>query len=363
MNNRDRTMAVFTRGRADRLLWQPRLHYWYDMNRARGKLPKKYEGLGILEIYDDLGASPRGYHYFNDTIRCIEGAGVQLLRKEDERYIYSEYRTPKGNLREIAGKTEYGTASMRVEYFLKTIEDFEVLTYILKHQSFEFDKDLYEERDRLLGNRSEPIITVPHGSIQRLSIEYMGFQKAVVALWKHREEVERLLQAFDEYDDGRFRLIKETPFKIVNFGDNIDEGLCPPSLFERYMRPYYQRRTKELHEVGKFCTSHWDGRIKSVLSYAGKTGLDGLECVPPEPQGNITLDELKKGLNGMILVDGIPATHFLPLVGYEELRTFVYQVLELFAPNIILGISDMLPPNGDIEKVRMVSKIVAEYKI
>jgi len=363
MNNRERTIAVFDRKRSDRLLWQPRLHHWYDVNKARGTLPKKYEGWDILAIYDDLDASPRAYHYFNDTIRCIEGDDVQLKVKEDGDRICSKYKTPKGSLTQVERKTEYGTASLRIEYFLKNVEDFQVLAYILTHQTFEFDKNLYDERRDLLGDRSEPIVTVPWGSIQRFFIAYMGFRNGIIALWKHRPDVEKLLQTFGENDDERFNLVRKTPFKIINFGDNIDEGLCSPPLFERYMLPYYRRRTKELHDTGKFCTSHWDGKIRKVLPFAGETGLDGLECVPPEPQGNVTPEELREGLKDMILVDGIPATHFLPLVKEDELKAFAYRMLDLFAPRIILGISDMLPPDGDIEKVRMVGEIVADYEI
>ena len=356
-------MAVFEHRKSDRLVWQPRLHHWYDVNKARGTLPKKYEGWDLLAIYDDLGASPRAYHYFYDTVKVIEGENVEIERKVDTNYIYTKYKTPKGSITQIERITEYGTASLRIEYFLKNVGDFKVLEYILKNQSFIFDRELYKERERLLGDRSEPLITVPWGSIQRFFIVYMGFQRGVIALWKHREKVEELLRVFDENDDERFKLIRKTPFKIVNFGDNIDEGLCSPPLFEKYMIPYYQRRTKELHQAGKYCTSHWDGKIKKLLPYIQETGLDGLECVPPLPQGNVTLEELKEALKGKILIDGIPATHFLSPVSMEELKTFVGRLLDTFSPNIIVGISDMLPPDGSIEKVRMVGKIVKEYPL
>jgi hypothetical protein len=35
----------------------------------------------------------------------------------------------------------------------------------------------------------------------------------------------------------------------------------------------------------------------------------------------------------------------------------------MFKPKIVVGISDMLPPDGDIEKVRMVGEIVKDYKL
>lgn len=363
MNNRERMMAVFNRQKADKLVWQPRLHYWYEVNKARGTLPKIYERKDILEIYDDLCASPRAYHYFNDTIECVEGEGVQLEISQDEDHVFTKYKTPKGNLTQTERKTLFGTNRMRVEYFLKNVDDFEILKFILKHQSYEFDKNLYTERDTIIGNRSEPMFTIQWGSIQKLTILYMGLERSILAVWKYQDKVKELLEVFDENDDGRFNLLNSTPFKIFMFGDNIDENLCPPKLFKDYMLPYYQKRTTELHEHGKFCTSHWDGKIKHVLPFAKETGLDGLECVPPLPQGNVTLEELKEGLGNMILFDGIPATHFLSFVNEDELEVFVRRMIALFSPNIVLGISDMLPPEGDIEKVRKIGEVIAKLKV
>jgi len=77
----------------------------------------------------------------------------------------------------------------------------------------------------------------------------------------------------------------------------------------------------------------------------------------------VTLEELKEALGDNILIDGIPATHFLPPVNRDELKRFVMNLLETFSPNIIVGISDMLPPDGSIEKVRMVGEMVREYPI
>lgn len=363
MNNRERTMAIFKHRKIDHLVWQPRLHHWHEVNKARGLLPKKYGGWDILQIYDDLGASPRGYHYFDNTIKVVEGDRTKIEVKEDVDYVYTKYTTPKGDLTQIEKKNLWGTNKMRVEYFLKKIEDFEIMEYILRNQDFEFIRERYDAMDRFLGDRCEPMINVLHGSIQRFFIDYMGLTKGIIVLWKSPGIVENLLNALGENDDKRFNLIRKTPFKIINFGDNIDESLVSPTLIKKYMLPYYQRRTKELHQVGKFCMSHWDGKIKKVLPFAKETGLDGLECVPPEPQGNVTLEELRQGLEGMILSDGIPATHFMPYTSEGELKNFVLRLLDLFSPNIIVGISDMMPPDGNIERIQMVGKIVKEYKI
>ena len=128
------------------------------------------------------------------------------------------------------------------------------------------------------------------------------------------------------------------------------------------MLPYYKQRTDELHSVGKFCTSHWDGKVNQLLSFFRKTGLDGLECVPPKPQGNVTLEELKMNLEDKILIDGIPAILFLSTTKEKYLKEFLKELLRIFAPNIIVGISDMLPPDGDISRVKMIGELVSSYR-
>jgi len=39
----------------------------------------------------------------------------------------------------------------------------------------------------------------------------------------------------------------------------------------------------------------------------------------------------------------------------------VHRLIDLFAPRLVLGISDELSSNGDIERVRLVGEIVATY--
>jgi len=361
MTPRERVLAAFEGRRVDRVVWQPRIVHWYEVNKACGTLPERYRDMDVLEVYDDLGASPRSYHWYNSAIRCVQGQDVEVSTRDQDGSVVTTYATPRGTLREVERRTEHGTASYHTEYLVKNVEDLQVLADVVSKQTFEFDRGLYSEAAERLGDRAESIVTVPWLPLLRLIIGYAGLARTVIMLRRHPGEVEEFIRVMDESDDKRFRLISSSPIKIVNLGDNIHHDLIPPPLFKKYALPYYKKRTGELHRAGKLCTSHWDGYVRRLLPFAKETGLDGIECLTPEPQGDVSLEELKKALDGIVLVDGIPATHFLPLVSYSELETFVHRILDMFSPRIILGISDMLPPGGDIEKVRFVSRTVEEY--
>jgi hypothetical protein len=360
---RERIAAVFRGEAPDRIVWQPRIFFWYEVNRAAGTLPRLYEHASIMDLFDDLSASPRSYHFFNSCVRSVWRGDVDVKVTDDAQYVKTTYTTPKGKLSQVEGKTSHGQAKIAVEYAVKSVHDFEILTYVLEHEDFLFDQEEYSRIAEVLGERTVSSVNVPWLPLQRLTVEYMGLQNTILALWKHRSDVESLLSAMEENNDRRFNLLRRTPVEIINFGDNIDQDLISPSMFERYALPYYRSRTTEFHEAGKICTSHWDGKFHSLLPFVRRTGLDALECVAPRPMGDVDLQELHCALGDMVLMDGIPATYFLPYVSPDSLKDYAIKVLGTFSPRLILGIGDMLPADGEIERVRMISNIVQDYVV
>jgi len=367
MNNSDRVLKVFKKEPVDKIVWQPRLEHWYDVNKLSGTLPPKYRDKDLLEICDNLGTSPRTYYFYDRTIRCIQNGDVKVETTEDSQNIISVYSTPKGKLREVKRKVIRGLATDAVapywtEYMVKGIQDFEALKYILDNQIFDFDRELYKELDARIDGRAAATVNLPHAPFAKIIIVYAGFERASLMILKRENEVRGLIQTLEENNDKRIAVIKKSPIPIVNFSDNIDQDLFPRPLFTKYLLPYYQKRTHKLHASGKFCTSHWDGKVKSLLQYARETGLDGLECVTPKPQGDVTLKEIRIALGNMVLLDGIPAISFLPWASDNELEKIATEVLETFSPRLILGVSDLVPPNANIEKIRLVTRIVEKFQ-
>jgi hypothetical protein len=93
-----------------------------------------------------------------------------------------------------------------------------------------------------------------------------------------------------------------------------------------------------------------------------ETGLDAIEAITPFPQGDVSLKEVKEALGDtMFLLDGLPAVYFDETYTVETLLDCTHRLIELFAPKLVLGISDELSSQGDIERVRLVGEVVDEY--
>ena len=101
--------------------------------------------------------------------------------------------------------------------------------------------------------------------------------------------------------------------------------------------------------------------MRPLLPHLRDCPWDGIEAATPLPQGDVTLEEIGEALKDLVLLDGIPALYFLPdHYPVEMLVECARQVVELFYPRLILGVSDEIPPDGDIERVRRIGESVQE---
>jgi hypothetical protein len=213
-----------------------------------------------------------------------------------------------------------------------------------------------------VGDLGAPTMYLPRMNIQSLYINDMGVAKAIYATYDWPDAVAAYFRALDDCHERMIDVINASPIDLICFGDNVHSGTLSPDLFKRYYLPSCQRRCEHLHQAGKWVISHFDGDCRPLLPLAHETGLDGIEAITPWPQGDVSLDEIKAGLgDDMFLVDGIPAIYFDHTFGVETLVECTRRLIELFAPKLVLGISDEMSSTGDMERVRIVGSIVDEY--
>jgi hypothetical protein len=327
-------------------------------------MPEKYKKMSMVEVYDDLKISPRYFPEVLDLHPIEEKHSedikiTETVGKDKSLVVIS---TPRGELvRELELPTAEGWRLLT--YPIQSAEDIETAIWYYENTSFTFSRDKFEKARQEFGERGEPQFYVPRSGYQTLAIEMMGLEKLIYALNDFPAKVERLMAAIDNSYDGLYEEITSCgKVRILNFGENIDANIVPPTYFENYCIPFYVKRAKQCRQAGIFTHIHIDGSCKPLLKYFKDLPFDGLEALTPLPQGDVTLEELKEAIGDKILLDGIPAIMFLPHYTDRELEEFTIKALELFSPNLILGASDEVPPPSDIEKIRLVSEILETHE-
>jgi len=195
-----------------------------------------------------------------------------------------------------------------------------------------------------MGDRGEPQFWLPKSPYQSLCQIWMKTEDFIYALADSPDLVQDVMTAIDDsyqvlYDE----IVSYGGIKIINFGENLHAQLFSPSYFEKYFIPFYEKRSNQLREAGIFTHIHIDGFFKPLLSYLEELPFDGYEALTPVPQGDVSLEEIKQHIGDKVLLDGIPAIFFLPHHPIEELQRCVEEIVALFSPRLVLGISDELP--------------------
>lgn len=371
-------MGVYKKKKDRSLVFQPRLRHWYDVNFKAGTIPARYQGMYLDEVYMDLDVPPRevwgprrigselsGYFALNN----VEGDDVEVwtrrlsgyMGESEDDYLITEYRTPLGTLRQVQRYTEHGASLMNVEYFLKDLEDLKTFEYILSERSYSWDQNRYLWGKKRYGDTIPFRANLERSPVMWLIVGIMGFKRTVTMIWRQPEEMKEFMKVLEAEHVKQIEAYRGKPVAELNFGDNMHHDLCPPPYFKDYVIPFYQRVMPLVHTHGMVASSHFDGYVKQLLPLVRETGLDGLECVTPVPQGDVTLAEMKEGMGDMFLRDGIPAVYMCPWTPLKTLENHVWELIEMFYPRLILGISDLLPANGDVERIRLVKEMVDKF--
>ena len=344
-----------------KVIWQPRIDCWIqDRLFEHGDLPGIYKGMSKLDLYNELGCSARLYE-FNGCFRCVYDESIRTFSSWEGDIITFFMETPLGTVTRQERKTPNSWARLVIKEWIVTEEDMKIYTYIEEHTNWEFDQEYFDRVYAQWGHLGAPTAFLPRVSVQRLYIDLMGVQETIYALEDYPETVEAYFAALRECHLRLIDVVCKSPIHIINFGDNLHCGTLSPELLKKYVLPEYKLRCEKLHAAGKFVNAHFDGDNKAYLPYYQQTGLDGIEAITPIPQGDVTLEEVKEAMGDMVLLDGIPAVYFDETYPEEVLVDCVHKLLDLFAPNLILGISDEMSSMGNIERIRLVGKIVDEY--
>lgn len=370
----ERIMRTFRRQKVDTIVWQPRIMLWYAGNNVYNltaenvaectysHVPEKYWGKEILEIYDDLHMSPRypgealpGTSLFATHLKRGHAVQRQTITGGDPAAHYVKTTTPVGSVQE-GSRLGY-----HLEYPVKQVEDLAVVQHVVSQTEFTFNPLMYDIIVEGYEGRSVPCSYFPRSPLQRCILEFLGFERTALFLRKYPDEMHEFMAFLDEWADHMWDVLCACPVPVLNFGENIDCFLNPPHWYERYLVPYYEKRVKQVHAAGKFCHCHFDGNLRDLLPLMDVVDFDGIEAATPEPQGDVTLEQIKDAIGDKILLDGIPATLFMEKFPEEALVACVERILELFSPHLILGVSDELSQNGEISRLARVTELVEAF--
>ena len=358
---REVNLRIFERRPVPHVLFQPRMEPWFDWHRIFGQMPATYQDLDLCGFYDACDCSMRTFQYYSGIGSPIEVSYdtevIWHLTEQGDRRT-RVFETPLGDLVEVSHLTPDQTWRV-VDFPVHGPRELRALDWLFSRTRYHFKRQLFEVGSRWIGERGQPGFWVPKSPYQALAQQWMKLPDLVYAIADDPDLVSQVMATIDRSYDALYdEIIASRLVRIINFGENLHDSLFSPDWFRRYLLPWYESRAGQLRAGGIYTHVHLDGHFHSLLPLLKDWPFDGLEALTPEPQGDVTLEEMKDALGDKILLDGIPAVLFTASYSREELIATAERIVDLFHPNLILGVSDEVPEGTGaeaIERIKMVS--------
>jgi hypothetical protein len=360
---REMNLRVFQRKALPHVLFQPRMEPWFEWHRIFHQMPQPYLAMDLCEFYDTCDCSMRTFQFYSgidSPIETVYEPDVVLHTTQQGEVRTRVFETPHGSLVEVSHLTPDHTWRV-VDFPVRGPQELRALGWLFERMHYEFSRQLFEVGSRWIGDRGQPGFWVPKSPYQALAQQWMKLQNLVYAITDDPELVGQVMATIDRaYDVLYQQIIDYGMVRIINFGENLHDSLFSPAWFVRYLLPWFEKRAGQLRSAGIYTHVHLDGYFHSLLPLLKDLPFDGLEALTPEPQGDVTLDEMKDAMGDKILLDGIPAVLFTSSYSREELMATAERVVALFHPNLVLGVSDEVPEGTGAEAIERV-KMVADW--
>ena len=361
MNNRTRIYTLMKGETPDRVPWFGDMAYWYSASLRRGSLSDQYRGDGYYSLPGDygLGFYLQGYEPFDEIAE-----GVSTKSEKTGYRTVTTLSSPKGELTEISQYLPISFSSGYVKHFVETAEDLPVFEYYIDSLRYEKKYDATERCKALVGDKGITLCYTPKSPFMQMVTTYSGVENFFYLLADDPVGMNRLLAKIEEKSNIAARFAVDAPTDFIMIPENLSGEVIGERYYVEYLRPYEQFWINEIKKAGKYSFIHMDGSLRGLVGKVAETGFDIIEALTPAPFGNMTIEEADEAVNHRSVIwGGLPGAMLSTRVPMDYFVDHVKHVLGLMrqSPHYVLGLADQFPPDGDLEKLRIVEYLCDEY--
>jgi len=274
-------------------------------------------------------------------------------RKEEffengERRIRYTYETPVGSVWEtLRTGGGYGT-SLRCEFLIKKLEDYEVVEFMMRDILYTPNYDTILAAEENMGDDGVVVGNLKYSPIQQMLVLLMGPERYGIDFYENKELFDSLYNTITEKDRELYRIAADSPTEFVIYGDNITSDMIGLERFVKYCIPRYNEAAALLHEKGKRLGVHMDGNLKLLKESIAESSIDFIEAFTPSPMFDLPVAEAREEWPDKVL--WINYTSCFHVAGTEAIRAHTLELLRQAYPGdrFLISITEDVP--GEVRK-------------
>ncbi len=354
-------MCQFSIGAMMQYLKPSPAEFWYDA---------KLFALGLVELrerffFDGILVSLHGHSpNWRDQIVSIKqmADGKQELTYKDRVEIHSWEDLPMVKYNNPLPKIEIDAVNPQ-----KDVPS--VIDYIPVSQDlyFKIDKDHPFDIFNYISEFAGDTFSV-HGEITSpfdYFLDMMGYQEGLISLIMNPEMCEEVLAKFAKgvgdlaekmcaYDIDAIKI--SSPFAGM--------GFISPEHYARFVLPYEKEIISRIKKHGKHSYIHTCGHIDDRLELMRESGASGLECLDPEPVGNVDLKNAFDRIGDDMFIKGnIDSVYSLLYADDDKTREDIIKIINTgkAGKGFILSTACSIAPKVPAEKLHLLYRLVEEF--
>lgn len=362
MTLRERLLAVFAGEKPDVMPWYADLSYWRSAHLAFGDLPPVYAtDEGYVQLHRDYQV---GFYLAYAACYAVrrDEAALRVEQQRTGNTIRTRYLSPSG---EMEGEQVYLPEAHTTAWTRYPVQRPEHLAIVRDFYAGEEILPAYDNWtywQGLTGDQGVQMACIPRGGVSSLLNEWCGVMTLTELLVEARPAVEQTIAVMLARNARIIDVLCESPAPLVEFCDNLS-GEIVTNWFRDYQLDFYVEQNRKLHAAGKRTLTHVDGTLKGILPLVAAAGVDAAEAVTPAPCGDVPVAGLRE-LAGpdLLLFGGMPGALFSPAFSEDDIRRQVEAVVACHweEGRFILGSADQVPPDADMDRVRLTGELVAD---
>jgi hypothetical protein len=285
----------------------------YERYLPRGSMERAARGmgLGIIAYHPVVTMHGPPWHLYPGHVSEIPGADFSVSYCWDRGAMVERrsYVTPVGSVWQEVARDEGGAGSEHVrKYYVGRREDYRVVQYLVERAVLRRNEETIAARIRDLGSDGILFGRLDRSPYQKCLIELVGAERFLIDLSTDPEPVSELLEALFRKQEESWALALESQVEVLWQPDNVTSLMTPPNAFQRYLLPFYRRRSQQAREAGKPFLVHMDGRIRALAPLIRESRIDVVESLSlPDIGGDMTLTEARAALPETVVVPNFPA--------------------------------------------------------
>jgi len=325
--------------------------FWYDGKVFADGLIR----LRDMFHFDGILVSLHGHNpnWRNDVLQTeIDEQGNHILYFKDRKEIHSltelplvKYSCPP--VKTLTDKIDYIPVSSDLYFKLDPEHLYGIFDYLYKETKGQYS--LHGE------------ITSPFDYL----LDFMGYENALLALILEPEQCHGLLAHFTKGITQLALGMCEKPIDAIKLSSPFaGMGFISPEHYAEYVLPYEREIALAVRATGKHIYTHTCGHISDRLELMRDTGISGIECLDPEPVGNVDLQDAFNRIGDAMFIKGnIDSVYSLLFADDEKAEKDIVNILETGkrGKGFILSTACSIAPKVSEQRLLMLWQLVERY--